>query len=102
MILETIDYYALAGAAMATLFLAVLMLSYVRKKTLSVWHALAIGAVAGFAASMVQSYTGLIDWLILGLTGTSTAAMLFVAGMIAMIAVMVYNILSTRGKTAVR
>ena len=97
-----IDYYGLAAAAMATSFLALLMLSYVRKRTLSVWHALTIGAVAGFAASMAQSYTGLIDWLTLGITGVSTSATLFVVGMGAMCAVMVYNILSTRGATAVR
>jgi hypothetical protein len=97
-----IDYYGLAAAAMATSFLALLTLSYVRKRTLSVWHALTIGTVAGFAASMAQSYTGLIDWLALGIMGVSTSATLFVVGLAAMCAVMVYNILSTRGATAVR
>lgn len=97
-----IDYYTLAGAILATVFFGLLAASYLCKKPLSAWHALTIGTVAGFAASMAQSHTGLIDWLTLGITGVSTSATLFVLGMGAMCAVMVYNILATRGKTAVR
>lgn len=97
-----IDYYTLAGAGMATVFFGLLAASYLRKKPFSAWHGLTIGAVAGFSAAVIQSYTQLFDWVALGLTGASTAAALFVIGMGGMIAVMAYNLLATRGKTAVR
>ncbi|MDY0177400.1 MAG: hypothetical protein RBT25_10985 [Lentisphaeria bacterium] len=100
--IATIDYYTLVGAGMATVFFGLLAASYLRKKPLSAWHWLTIGTVSGFIASMVQSYTQLFDWVALGLTGVSTAATLFVAGMAGMIGVMAYNLLATRGKTAVR
>ena len=99
---ESIDYYTLAGAGMAVAFIGLLAVSAMKKKPLSAWHLLTIGAVSGFAASVLQSYTQLFDWVALGLTGASMAASLFVFGMAAMIGVMVYNLLATRGKTAVR
>lgn len=99
---ELIDYYTLAGAGMAVAFIGLLAVSAMRKKPLSAWHLLTIGAVSGFAASIIQSYTQLFDWIALGLTGVSTSASLFVVGMASMIGVMAYNLLSTRGKTAVR
>lgn len=97
-----IDYYTLAGAGMAILFFGLLILAMLKGKNITVWHALAIGAVAGFSASIVQSYTQLFDWVALGITGASTAATLFVVGMAAMICVMVYNLMATRGKRLVR
>lgn len=100
--ITTLDYYMLAGAGMVVAFIALLAVSSVIKKPLSVWHWLTIGAVSGFAASVVQSYTQLFDWISLGLTGVNTAATLFVLGMVAMIVVMIYNLIVTRGKTAVR
>jgi hypothetical protein len=100
--IATIDYYALVGAGMAVAFIGLLAVTAMIKKPLSAWHLLTIGAVSGFAASIMQSYTQLFDWIALGLTGVSTAASLFVFGMVAMIGVMVYNLLATRGKTAVR
>jgi hypothetical protein len=100
--IATLDYYTLVGAGMATVFFGLLAASYLRKKPFTAWHWLTIGAVSGFAASIVQSYTQLFDWVALGLTGASTAAALFVAGMGGMIAVMAYNLVVTRGKTAVR
>ena len=100
--IATVDYYTLVGAGMATVFFGLLAATYLRKKPLSAWHLLMIGAVSGFAASIVQSYTQLFDWVALGFTGASTAASLFVFGMVGMIGVMVYNLAVTRGKTAVR
>jgi len=100
--IATIDYYTLVGAGMATVFFGLLAASYLRKKPLSAWHWMTIGAVSGFAASIIQSYTQLFDWVVLGLTGVSTAASLFVFGMAGMIGVMAYNLIVTRGKTAVR
>lgn len=97
-----LDYYTLAGAGMASAFFGLLLASYVKKRPFSAWHGLTIGAVAGFGAAIIQSYTQLFDWVALGLTGASTAAALFVAGMGGMIAVMAYNLVATRGKTAVR
>ena len=99
---ESIDYYTLAGAGMAVAFIGLLAVTAMRKKPLSAWHLLTIGAVSGFVASVMQSYTLLFDWIALGLTGFSTAASLFVFGMAGMIGVMVYNLAVTRGKTAVR
>lgn len=100
--ITTLDYYMLAGAGMVVAFIALLAVSAVIKKPLTVWHCLTIGAVSGFAASIVQSYTQLFDWIVLGLTGVSTAASLFVLGMGAMIVVMIYNLIATRGRTMVR
>lgn len=100
--MATMDYYTLVGAGMATVFFGLLVASYLNKKLFTAWHWLTIGAVSGFAASMVQSYTQLFDWVVLGLTGVSTAASLFVAGMAGMIGVMAYNLIVTRGRTAVR
>jgi len=100
--IATVDYYTLVGAGMATVFFGLLAVTYMIKKPLSAWHLLTIGAASGFAASVLQSYTQLFDWVALGLTGASTAAALFVAGMAGMIGVMAYNLLATRGKTAVR
>lgn len=97
-----IDYYTLAGAGIATAFFGLLLASYVKRRPFSAWHGLTIGAVAGFGAAVVQSYAQLFDWVALGLTGANTAAALFVAGMAGMIGVMTYNLLATRGKTAVR
>ncbi len=100
--IATVDYYTLVGAGMATVFFGLLAALYLRKKPLTAWHWLTIGALGGFAASIIQSYTQLFDWVALGLTGASTAAALFVVGMAGMIGVMTYNLLATRGKTAVR
>lgn len=100
--ITTLDYYMLAGAGMVVAFIALLAVSAVVKKPLSVWHWLTIGAVSGFTASVVQSYTQLFDWIALGLNGANTAASLFVLGMIGMIVVMIYNLMATRGRTAVR
>ena len=100
--IATVDYYMLVGAGMVVAFIGLLAVTAMIKKPLSAWHLLTIGAVSGFAASVLQSYTQLYDWVALGLTGASTAATLFVAGMVGMIGVMAYNLLATRGKTAVR
>lgn len=100
--ITTLDYYTLVGAGMAVAFIALLAVSAMIKKPLSAWHWLTIGAVCGFTASVVQSYTQLFDWISLGLTGVSAAASLFVLGMVAMIVVMIYNLMATRGRTMVR
>jgi hypothetical protein len=102
MILETIDYYTFVGAGMAVAFIGLLAVTAMVKKPLTVWHWLTIGAVSGFTASIVQSYTQLFDWIALGFTGASTAASLFVLGMGSMIVVMIYNLIATRGRTMVR
>lgn len=97
-----LNIYSVAGAGLTTLFFALLILAMLKGKNITIWHALAIGAAAGFAASIAQSYTQLVDWIILGITGVNAAAMLFVVGIVAMAVVMLYNLLSTRGKTLVR
>lgn len=100
--ITTLNLYAIAGAGLATLFFALLILFSLKGKNITIWHALAIGAVSGFVASIAQSYTQLVDWIILGVAGVSLAASLFVIGMIAMLAVMIYNLLATKGRTMVR
>lgn len=97
-----LNIYSVAGAGLTTLFFALLILAMLKGKNITLWHALAIGAVAGFSASIAQSYTQLVDWIILGITGINTAAMLFVIGMIAMAVVMIFNLVTTRGRTMVR
>lgn len=97
-----LNIYAVAGAGFTTLFFALLILVMLKGKNITLWHALAIGAVSGFVASIAQSYTQLVDWIILGVAGVSLAASLFVIGMIAMLAVMIYNLRATKGRTMVR
>lgn len=97
-----IDYYLLAGLGMVTVFFAMLLLHFVSSQRLTIWHALAIGIIASFSASLVNNYVTLGEWLTLGLMGISTAAMVFVIGVAVMLAVMVYNLISTRGRTMVR
>ncbi len=66
------------------------------------WSGLGLTAAGAGIVVAFQYYTGLIDWVILGLTGISVYAALFVYGMIAMVAVVIWNLIATRGKTAVR
>ena len=95
------DYYLLAGIGLSVASFALLGL-LLNTRSLTIWHGLAIGAVSFFIASMVNTYTQLFDWVTLGMTGGSTYATLFVLGMIAFVGVMLFNIITTKGKTLVR
>lgn len=97
------DYYLLAGIGLSVASFALLgLLLLVNTRSLTIWHGIAIGAVSFFIASMVNTYTQLFDWVTLGMTGGSTYATLFVLGMIAFVGVMLFNIITTKGKTLVR
>jgi len=72
------------------------------KMKLGFWSGLGLTAAGAGVVVAFQYYTGLIDWVMLGLNGTSSYAALFVYGMIAMVAVMIWNFISSRGKTVVR
>jgi len=82
--------------------IAVLCLIGTLGQKLRWWH-VAAGAVLGLLLTvLVQHYTGLIDWIELGVGMTSVPATLFLVGMAAMTVVMGYNLLITQGKTLVR
>lgn len=72
------------------------------KRQIGFWGGFGLSAAACGVAIAAQHYTGLLDWIVLGYTGASTAASLFVIGMVAMIAVMAWNAFRTSGKTLVR
>jgi hypothetical protein len=72
------------------------------KRQIGFWGGFALSAAACGVAIAAQHYAGLLDWIILGATGVSTAASLFVFGMVSMIAVMAWNFVRTNGKHLVR
>jgi hypothetical protein len=97
------DYYLLAGIGLSVASFALLgLMLFINTSNLTIWHGVALGAISLFAASMVNTYTQLYDWVVLGMTGGSTYATIFVLGMIAFVCVMIYNIIATKGKTAIR
>lgn len=97
------DAFMTAGFALSAVFIALLALMFIgKRRDLSIWHGLALAGGAFFTATIITNKTNLADWLALGLGGYSTGAMIFVAGMIAMICVMVYNMIATKGRTLVR
>ena len=72
------------------------------KRQIGFWGGFGLSAASCGVAIAAQHYTGLLDWIILGATGVSTAASLFVLGMCAMIVIMVWNFIRTNGKHLVR
>ena len=97
------DVFILAGFALSAVFVALLALMFVgKRRDMTIWHGIALASGAFFVATIITNKTNLADWLALGLGGYSTGAMIFVAGMIAMIGVMVYNMIATKGRNLVR
>lgn len=72
------------------------------KRQIGFWGGFGLSAASCGVAIAAQHYAGLLDWIILGATGVSTAASLFVFGMVSMIAVMAWNFVRTNGKHLVR
>lgn len=66
------------------------------------WGGVCLSSASCGVAIAAQHYTGLLDWIVLGATGMSTAASLFVFGMVSMVCVMVWNFVRTSGKHLVR
>lgn len=97
------DVFMIAGFALSAVFIALLALMFIgKRRDFSIWHGLALAGGAFFTATIMTNKTNLADWLALGIGGYSTGAMIFVAGMIAMIGVMLYNFFMTKGRTIVR
>lgn len=91
-----LSFCLVVGAAALTILLFI-----GDKRKLGFWSGFGLSVAACGVAIAAQNYTGLVDWIILGATGVSLSAGLFLVGMIAMISVMLWNFVST-GKQLVR
>lgn len=99
---QTINWsYLGAGALVAVMVLFAVLLLIPRIKA-NMWTGLALGGVSMGVAVVANNWANLWSWLALGITGDNAGAQLFLYGMFAMCAVMAWNLLATRGRTAVR
>lgn len=99
---QTINWsYLGAGALVAVMVLFAVLLLMPRIKA-NLWTGLALGGASMGVAVMANNWANLWSWLSLGITGDNAGAQLFLYGLGAMIAVMAWNIIATRGATAVR
>lgn len=100
--LETINWSYVGAAILAITMGLLLLLILLPRLKANLWTGIALGGVAAGGMVIAQNYTRLWDWIALGLSGDNGGATLFVIGMILMIAVMAYNLIMTKGATAVR
>ena len=94
-------YFAAIGVTLAFFLFAMLFLVN-KKKDLTILHAVVFGVIAACIALTAQNYLSLFDWVFIGLSGYDLGASLFVAGMLMMVAVMIYNYATTGGKKMVQ
>jgi len=100
--MDNIVYYLAIGAGIAFFLLAILFVAPAGKNKLTIWHGVAFGAVAVFIAVCAQNYLQLFDWIFAGLMFYDIGAALFAYGMMAMLGVMIYNFVVTKGKHLVQ
>lgn len=102
-IFGSFEWYTIAGIGISAVCFALIgLMLLMRSYKVNLWHGVALGACAVFVATLVNNYTSLAEWITIGLYGSSISASLFVWGMIAFIVVVVYNLVSTRGRMMIR
>jgi hypothetical protein len=72
------------------------------RQKIGFWGGFGLSVAACGVAIIAQNYLGLIDWIILGITGVSISASLFVTGMVVFVCVMFWNLIATGGRQLVR
>ena len=72
------------------------------RQKIGFWGGFGLSVAACGVAIVAQNYIGLIDWIMLGITGVSMPAMIFVTGMVVFVCVMFWNLIATGGRQLVR
>lgn len=78
-------YYASFGIACSLFLMTMLFMAGVLGRP-TVWHGLAFGFTAAILTVAISNLTNLISWITVGLTMSSWAGVLLVAGIVTMVA----------------
>jgi len=98
--LEDPIFYAAIGLVVAAMMIiGVYILGSIKGRFLA---GLALGSMVVMLVMIMQYYTNLFTVIYLGLVGADLGAMLFVIGMGLFLMVVIYNLVVTGGKKAIR
>jgi hypothetical protein len=86
-----------AGVITCALFL---VFEFMREITIG--HIIAVVLIGIGIAAIFNNYTDFWAWIYLGVTFANIGAVVFTAGLVAVMAIMIYNFASTIGQTLVR